>query len=249
MESSFSCLKDLQDHMKTLERMKLVIVAVFVVIFSVLLFQGYRSDQREDLQYIKNSLSNFYRDFSPDFLTDLKSAGDLVERLKSARSSVGKAERIADLDRIAKEKIKILKNYESDKTGQVDLALYDAGARIAGIKNTKTFYSCNFFWKLIGCPNKRQGPENLLKPCMHLGSCFRFQGHNATVFIRLICPAFLNAVTIEHITPDMSLNHEVTSAPRSFSVSVNIPVLSRRTSNKSGWGRKRLIRKNKRERE
>jgi Sad1 / UNC-like C-terminal len=107
-----------------------------------------------------------------------------------------------------------------DKTGRVDLALESSGARIAGVgSKTELFYSCNSFWKLLGCPNRVNGPEKMIQPSMHPGECFKFKGKEATVFIRLNNKEILDAVTVEHTTKKID---KVSSAPRIFSVSVNI---------------------------
>jgi Sad1 / UNC-like C-terminal len=120
-----------------------------------------------------------------------------------------------------RHQIEILQNYEHDKTGRVDLALATNGARIAGVSSdTEFLYSCNFFWKLLGCPNRKNGPEEMILPSMKPGECFKFKGKKATVFIRLISKAILDAVTVEHITKKIG---QVSSAPRIFAVSVNVP--------------------------
>lgn len=197
---------------------------ILLVIAACLIVHSYSNfNQREEILYLKNSLSKLYKDFDRSMLTDLASMKEFLETaVKSSKPLIELGE-IQKASQKVSQQIETLQNFEHDKTGRIDLALRNSGGRIAGIgPNTELFYSCNWFWQHIGCPNKRNGPEKLIESLTQYGECFTFKGKQATVLIRLFASAFLDAVTIEHIPRKMSPSEDVTSAPRKFSVSVSI---------------------------
>lgn len=203
-----------------------------VVVVSFLFYNISSSHKNTEIRAIQNSLQKFYQEFSPYMLIDIEEFKKLVERVKGELDQP-----LSDLKEIrkasveAKEQIEILQNYGIDKTGLVDLALYNSGGRIAGIgKDTQLFYSCGFLWKLLGCPGKKQGPQKVIQALMYPEECFRFKGQHGAVYIRLRKPALIDRVTIEHLPRKMSLTGEVTSAPRNFSVSVSLPRFIARAS-------------------
>lgn len=199
----------------------LILLGIVFIIVSMLVRS--HSHQHEDIKYMKDSLSNFYKDFDPAVFKDMDALKDLVKKTSEEliKPIVGLNE-LNDASDRAGSHLQTLQNFYHDKTGRPDLALGASGGRIAGIgADTEPFYSCNAFWKLLGCPNKIYGPEKIIEKFMEPGECFRFKGQKATVFIRLLADAFLNAATIEHITPQLSLTGDILSAPRVFNVSVS----------------------------
>lgn len=106
-----------------------------------------------------------------------------------------------------------------DRSGRTDFALETAGARILSIGNTtlistpkwlSTFsFISNFFI--------RNGPNHAIQPSIHPGECFAFSG-TGEIIIKLIKTIFIDAVSIEHILPQMSPNGNILSAPSNFSV-------------------------------
>ena len=197
---------------------------IFLLIAIVALFLVFKSHQNQhrEIVYLRNSLSKLYLDFDSKILTDVKALKEFLDKFEFPKIDLDEIQNASDK---VGNQIETLKHFEQDKTGKVDLALANSGARIAGLgHNTKPFYSCNAFWKVLGCPNKVNGPEKLIQTLMHPGECFRFKGKEATVFIRLIGKSILDSVTIEHIPKKMSPTSEVKSAPRTFAVSVNIHI-------------------------
>lgn len=196
--------------------------------FVAVTFYGSYQQQHKDIIYMRESISKFYKDFDSSVFTNASTIKEFLDQM--SKFSVP----FVNLDEIRKSadkvghQIEILQSYEHDKTGRVDLALENSGGRIAKIgANTEMFYSCNLFWKLIGCPNKINGPEKLIQPQMHYGECFRFKGKEGSVTIRLVRGALLDAVTVEHLSKKMSPTGEVSAAPRKFSVSVSLLVVVR----------------------
>lgn len=201
-----------------------VLLLVFLAVYLIYQAQSH-FNQREDIEYLKSSLSKLYRDFDRSMFTDLESMKEFLE------SAVKLSKPLISLGEIQKASLKVshqietLQSYEHDKTGRIDLALWNSGGRVAGLgPDTELFYSCNIFLQLIGCPFKRNGPEKLIEPLTQYGEFFRFKGKKASVFIKLFHKAFLDSVTVEHIPRKMSPTEEVTSAPRNFSVSVSIRI-------------------------
>lgn len=188
-----------------------------IVLFCALLVAAIinaRSTNNEVI-YLRNSLAQFTKDFtSTENFRDLNVLmNEAHERVKQVQETLNEIE---NSNRIPNE----LKLFTFDRP---DLALINSGGRVVGIgKGTKLFYSCNLFWKLLGCPNKRNSPERALEPSMHPGDCFGFLGDKATLYIRLIGPAVVDSVTIEHIQKQISPTGDVSDAPRKFSVYVSI---------------------------
>lgn len=202
-----------------------VTIALIVIVFGSMIY-NYRSQNEfyEEFQDMRESLTHFYRDYSPSKLQDVEGMKKAFERVEKIDKPLMKIEEIHKASDKAMKNIEILQNYQLDKTGRVDLALYDSGARIAGVGVTEMFYSCNIFWKFLGCPGKYQGPEMAIKSSMNYEDCFRFKNANGSLYIRLAKPAIVNAVTVEHITKQMSLTGQVTEAPRLLRVSVSFNI-------------------------
>lgn len=206
--------------------MKKPTVLLLVLIVAVLSYKM-RShfNHSEDIEYLKNSLSKLYQDFDRSMLTDMASMKEFLESAVKSSKNLIELSELRKASQEAGHQIETLQNFEHDKTGRLDLALWNSGGRIAGLgPNTELFYSCNMFMTHMGCPFKRNGPEKLIEPLTHKGEFFRFKGKEASVYIRLFTRAVLDSVTIEHIPIKMSPREEVTSAPRNFSVSVSIRV-------------------------
>lgn len=199
-------------------------IVVIIVVLIAWFFRQQSVDHSEEIRNIRDSVSNMYRDFEPAMFTDLEGVKSMIAKIrKFAEEDLSKAEEIQMKTQTLESKIVTLQNFKFDQTGRADLALSSIGGRIAGIgPDTQPFYSCNFIWRSLGCPNKVNGPEKIIDPSMQPGDCFRFKSKNATVFIRLAHEAILDAVTIEHITQKISLTGDVSEAPRKFSVSVII---------------------------
>lgn len=198
-------------------------ILIGIVVFAMIIAMKNYHNQRQDVVDLQNSLSNLYKEFDTSTFPNLPAMTKLWKKVQQMPEQLIKLEEIHKASDNIGQKIEILHNYELDKIGRPDLALWNSGGRIAGIgADTKLLYSCNFFMRLAGCPNKVNGPEKTIQATMHPGECFTFRGNKATVFIRLVCNAIVDAVTVEHLTAKMSPTGDVSSAPKEFSVSVNI---------------------------
>lgn len=213
-------LKRMQAQVADAQKRTVVVIIAIVIA----LFFRYQMNQNDEIRNIRNSVSKLYTEFDPEVFTDMTTLKTTMEKIrKFADEDLAAANETRKKSQKLGDQIETLQNFHLDKTGKADLALTSIGGRIAGIgPNTEMFYSCNAFWTLLGCPNKKNGPENLIEPSMQPGACFRFRSKNATIFIRLATEAVLEAVTIEHITKKLSHTGDVREAPKKFSVSVKI---------------------------
>lgn len=210
---------------------------IFGAIIMLSLFGSYswRIEVSEEVRDIRNSVQNFYSEFTPYMVSDILEFNRFVERFQKevdkTDETISGMKEARKASEEFKNQLQIMQNYGHDKTGRADLALYNAGGRIAGIgEEMELFYSCGMFWKIFGCPGRRNGPEKVIQALMYAEECFGFKGKQGAVAIRLPKPAIVDAVTIEHLPREMSPTGEVTSAPRNFSISVSLPCFIARAS-------------------
>lgn len=137
-------------------------------------------------------------------------------------SSMAKIDKvITDLDEI--KRISNRNDY-LDRSGRSDYALETSGAQVLSIGNTELATpstSISKWLSLFGL-NKiskyfANGPNRAIQPSIHPGECFAFTGPGE-IIIKLIKTVFIDAVSIEHILPQMSPNGNISNAPSNFSV-------------------------------
>jgi Sad1 / UNC-like C-terminal len=218
-------VQQLQQYMQNInERFAVWKKRIFAMILFVIVVMVFKSfnNQHKEIRFMRDSISNFYKDFD---VSMLKNPAEMKELLSKAAEISGPLRDLEEVRKASKDvdkKIEILQNFELDKTGKPDLASKAAGARIAGIgSDTKLFYSCNWIMKLLNCPTKVNGPENTIESAMQVGQCFAFRGGKGSLIIELAGKARVDSVTVEHIPKKMSLTGEVTEAPRIFNVTVS----------------------------
>lgn len=137
-------------------------------------------------------------------------------------SSMAKIDRvITELDEI--KRISNRKDY-LDRSGRSDYALETAGGKVLSIGNTKLVTSSTSTLKwlsLFGLNRMNKyfanGPNRAIQPSIQPGECFAFTGPGE-IIIKLIKSVFIDAVSIEHILPQMSPNGNISNAPSYFSV-------------------------------
>lgn len=113
----------------------------------------------------------------------------------------------------------------ADGIGRADFALESAGARIVSIGETKLLVnpSSNFmqnalnYFGLAHPLIASNNPVNAIRPSMQPGHCFAFSGVGEIV-IQLARATTINAVSIDHILPEMSPDGSIRNAPKSFAV-------------------------------
>lgn len=112
-------------------------------------------------------------------------------------------------------------NVYLDRSGRPDYALESAGAQILSTGNTKlaTLPDWVSFSKFSMKIRKTiaNGPNLAIQPSIYPGECFAFIGQGE-ITIKLIRAVFVDAVSVEHIVPQMSPSGNILSAPSNFSV-------------------------------
>lgn len=99
-----------------------------------------------------------------------------------------------------------------------------AGARIISTPNTypwpkQTWLNILSFWTE---PPKVPGPNAILEPGTNVGECWAFQGDQGNVLIQLVGQVWIGAVTMEHISSSISIDGSINTAPRQFTIKVQI---------------------------
>ncbi|XP_014728090.1 PREDICTED: sperm-associated antigen 4 protein-like [Sturnus vulgaris] len=102
---------------------------------------------------------------------------------------------------------------------KTDWALKSSGATIDTQRTSQT-YDCKdsclcrilrFFWTA-------SPPDTILQPNVFPGNCWAFKGHQGQVVIRLPARVYLTAITVQHITKEVSPSGTVISAPKDIAV-------------------------------
>ncbi|XP_074971379.1 SUN domain-containing protein 5-like [Phalacrocorax aristotelis] len=96
-----------------------------------------------------------------------------------------------------------------------DWALESSGATIDRQRTSET-YDCQENWgcRVLWFFRAAKPPETILQADVSPGNCWPFQGHQGQVVIRLPARVHLTAVTVQHISKDVSPSGTVISAPR-----------------------------------
>lgn len=112
----------------------------------------------------------------------------------------------------------------ADGTGRADFALESAGARVLSIGNTKLIPKaggmiCSLL-HLVGIDPAFLGnnnPRNVIQASTQPGNCFAFNEFGE-ITIKLAKATAIEAVSIEHILPEMSPDGTILNAPKEFAV-------------------------------
>lgn len=169
------------------------------------------------------------------FIGEIKKISDSNEKTQLAQESIFRLKNRAryliwqsslrDADKIITALTEIreqtkLTNY-FDNIGRPDLALGTAGAQIISIGNTQVLTPFPNWLSSFGFGGISKyfinGAQRVLQPSIHPGECFAFTGPGEIV-IKLIRSAFIEAVSVEHILPQMSPDGHILAAPSVFSV-------------------------------
>ncbi|KAM6192096.1 sperm-associated antigen 4 protein-like [Sarcoramphus papa] len=100
-----------------------------------------------------------------------------------------------------------------------DWALKSSGATI-DVQRTSETYECKENWgcRVLWFFRTANPPDAILQPDVSPGNCWPLQGHQGQVVIRLPARVHLTAVTVQHISKDISPSGTVASAPRDVTV-------------------------------
>ncbi|KAJ8986116.1 hypothetical protein NQ317_005586 [Molorchus minor] len=129
---------------------------------------------------------------------------------------------------IAKE----IEKFGSDKTGMTDFALESTGGKIIQLSpGTENFEQAVSMMGMTLCDGKH-GPRAMIQVSdlavfvqdrieaadMSPGYCWAIKGSSGGVIIKLLGNVRITAVSVEHISKNLSPTKEVSSAPKNFSV-------------------------------
>ncbi|XP_051664748.1 SUN domain-containing protein 5-like [Manacus candei] len=98
---------------------------------------------------------------------------------------------------------------------KTDWALKSSGATIDTQRTSQT-YDCRESWvcRILYFFWTANPPDTILQPNVSPGSCWAFSGHQGQVVIKLPARVHPTAITVQHITKDVSPSGTVISAPK-----------------------------------
>ena len=139
----------------------------------------------------------------------------------SSLAPVSSTPSISSSQEVAKIVREALTKYDADKTGLFDFALESAGGSIVTTKCTEPYQATSAVMSVWGLPFwwDANSPRTILQPGSSPGQCWAFRGSYGTVVVKLSSPIFISAVTIEHISPLLSPDGHIHSAPHTLSLS------------------------------
>ena len=139
----------------------------------------------------------------------------------SNQTPVSSMPSISSSQEVAKIVREALTKYDADKTGLFDFALESAGGSIVTTKCTEPYQATSAVMSVWGLPFwwDANSPRTILQPGSAPGQCWAFRGSYGTVVVKLSSPIFISAVTIEHISPLLSPDGHIHSAPHTLSLS------------------------------
>ncbi|KAK4874862.1 hypothetical protein RN001_014222 [Aquatica leii] len=103
-----------------------------------------------------------------------------------------------------------LRQYDADKTTRADFALESSGG-FDSFSRSPTLFGIPI------CPDST-GPRQIIQPGVLPGECWAFKGTTGNVVIRLLGPVFIDGVSLEHISKEISPTGLIDTAPKSFSI-------------------------------
>lgn len=127
---------------------------------------------------------------------------------------------VTELEQIKEQYSTALGSNRHDE--RTDYALSTAGATILSTGRTRVMLTPLPQWmSVLGLSGIGKlfvnGAHRVIQPSNEPGECFAFSGHGE-IIIKLIKPIFIDAVTVEHIPPNISPDGHILSAPSLFSV-------------------------------
>ncbi|XP_065338667.1 klaroid protein-like isoform X2 [Cloeon dipterum] len=114
--------------------------------------------------------------------------------------------------------------FDADKTNLPDYALESSGGMILTTRCTESYDERNAFTYYLGMDwlyqrvHKPNNPRSIIQPSVNPGDCYAFKGATGIILIELSKKIHLTAVTMEHIPKTISLNGNIDSAPKDFSI-------------------------------
>ncbi|BGP14483.1 hypothetical protein JCM10213v2_002432 [Rhodosporidiobolus nylandii] len=118
-----------------------------------------------------------------------------------------------------------LLRYSKDVLARPDYALYTAGGRVIRSLTSQTYEPhpisaarSVLAWVTGTAAPRGRPPVTALHPDTAPGSCWPFAGQHGQIGIQLSRRVVPSDITLEHISPDVALDGDVSSAPKDFEV-------------------------------
>ena len=167
-----------------------------------------------NMQYVNDQISSLRTNLVRELEANLSSLASPAPS-QTPVASISSPQEVARIVREA------LTKYDADKTGLFDFALESAGGSIVTTKCTEPYQATSAVMSVWGLPIwwDANSPRTILQPGSAPGQCWAFRGSYGTVVVKLSSPIFVSAVTIEHISPLLSPDGHIYSAPNSLSLS------------------------------
>nr|XP_056713854.1 SUN domain-containing protein 3 [Euleptes europaea] len=119
---------------------------------------------------------------------------------------------------------KLMAKLDEDDVQMADYALKSAGiissARIVYSRTTRSYRheGGHYFWKSFPILPFVKSPEVILQPNRSPGMCWSFPGTQGEVVVKLAMLILPTAITVDHISKNLSPTGEISSAPKDFTI-------------------------------
>ncbi|XP_060103755.1 SUN domain-containing protein 3 [Heteronotia binoei] len=115
---------------------------------------------------------------------------------------------------------KIMRKLDEDEVQMPDYALQSSGAHIVWSRTTRSYRheGGNYFWGPIKVLPYVKSADVILQPDRSPGNCWPFPGHQGEALVKLATAIVPTAVTIDHISKNISPTAEISSAPKDFAI-------------------------------
>ncbi|KAL1494554.1 hypothetical protein ABEB36_010134 [Hypothenemus hampei] len=163
-----------------------------------------------EFELVNNRISDIV-DARLDTLQRLSEMKNMISDIKESRSNF----KHSILETIRNEIDKIY----MDKTGLTDFALESAGGRIVHLTpGTENYGQPKNSLLGISICEGMHGPRAIIQTGTLPGECWALKGSSGGVVVKLLGSIKVNAISMEHISKNISPSGDSTTAPKDFSV-------------------------------
>ncbi|XP_077159106.1 SUN domain-containing protein 3 [Paroedura picta] len=115
---------------------------------------------------------------------------------------------------------KLMDKLDEDEVQMPDYALQSAGADIVQSRTTRSYRheGGHYSWRSIKVLPFVKSPGAMLQPDRSPGNCWSFPGQQGEAVVKLAVGIIPAAVTIDHISKNVSPTGEISSAPKEFAI-------------------------------
>lgn len=196
--------------------MSIVLLALFITIWLSHL------ETKRRLHIIEYQHQLIVREMSENSGKNLHLTMEAIRRQRHLKDHVHNLPSLRIYNKIIAELEHLKRHTNGESNERIDFALANAGAKIVSIGKTKALTPLpNWMTTIFGFGHISKyfinGAQHVIQPSIYPGECFAFTGAGE-ITIKLIGDVFIDAVSIEHILPNMSPDGHIKSAPHEFNV-------------------------------